>query len=501
MTITQKALQTGLTRVYLLEGRARFDHLPDYQGTVRMGTLSQGFGDIEKIEVPDPDNYGKYLEIGHTRGAIERVSTTIEGRFALSLKSELARLAIKGCAVDVQLHMGQCEDPRNFNKFAKAIVLEEAYFTNYSTEDLGSLASGDESPVNESVDVSARAFYEVLPMKFAKRGDDIITNEVLDVVICGGIACGDCADENDGCDRIYAVTKAAGGSAGTPPDVVFSVDKGVNWLSHDIDSLSSTEDADGVSCLGSYLVVISHTANSLSYVPLDDLRANYDPTFTEVTTGFVTGGEPRAIRVSNGRAYIVGDNGYIYTTKDATAGVTVSDAGVAVTDKLLAVSALSDTFAVAVGENGAVVVTYDGETWAEVAPRPVGAGVHLNTVAVKSTREWVIGTSTGRLYYTNNAGLTWTEKTFSGSGSGSVHDVVYATESIMFMAHATSTPAGRILRSYDGGYSWQILPEGDQLLAANDYVGKLAACSYDPNFVVGVGLADNGSDGYLTVGA
>lgn len=499
-TTTINPAKTGLTRVYLIEGRARPDHMPDYQGTMRMGALAQGFGDVEKIEVPDPDNYGKYLEVGQTRGQIERATTTLEGRYALALKSELSRLAIKSCELDVQLHMGQCKDPRQFNEFDKALVLEGVLFTNYSTEDLGSLSSGDEAPINESVDVSARRFYEVLPMKFARRADTLITNEVVGIVICGSQSCGDCSDENSGCDHIYAVTKAAGGSPGTPPDALFSLDKGVTWIAHDIDSLTTAQDPSGVACLGAYLVVISATANNLSYTELANLKPNYDPTFTAVSTGFVTGGAPRAIKVANGKAFIVGDAGYIYTAQDATGGVTVSDAGVALTDRFLAVDALSETFAVAAGENGALAVTYDGETWAALSPRPVGAGVHINTVAVKNTREWLIGTSSGKMYYTKDAGLTWTEKTFSGSGSGQVRSIAFATDSVVYMAHSTTAPAGRIFRSYDGGYSWKILPEGNQLLPANDYVAKLATCAYDPNFVVGAGLADDASDGFLVVG-
>lgn len=498
---TINPLKTGLTRVYLLEGRARPDHVPNYQGTLRMGALSQGFGDIEKIEVPDPDNYGKYLEVGITRGQIDRVTTTLEGRYALSLKSELARLAIKGCSLDVQLHMGQCKDPRNFLDFDKNVILEDVLITSFSTEDLGSLSSGDEAPVNEMVDISARRFYEVMQMTFGRRADALITNEVTDVVICGGISCNDCSEENDGCDVIFAVTKAAGGSPSTPPDILFSRNKGVDWLAHDVDTLSSTEDATGIACLGAYVMIISATANSISYVEASELKANSDPAFTEITTGFVALALPRAIKVANNTAFIVGDLGYIYTTTDPTAGVTVADAGVAVIDKLLAVDALSDTFAVAVGQNGAIVVTYDGATWAAVVPRPVGAGIHLNTVAVKSTREWLIGTSDGRMFYTNNAGLTWTSKTFSGSGTGQVRSIVFATDSIVYMAHSTTAPAGRIFRSYDGGHAWTILPEGDQLLPANDYVGKLAACKYDPNFVVGAGLADDAADGYLVVGS
>lgn len=498
---TLNPLKTSLTRVYILEGRARPDHLPAYHGTLRMAGLAQGYGDTEKIEVPDPDNYGKYLEVGITKGAVERVTTSLEGRYGLAVKSELARLANKGCTLDVQLHMGMCKDPRNFQDFDKALILEDVYISNYSTEDLGTLSSGDEAPVNEMVDISARLFYEVLQMNMARRADSLITNEVTDVVICGGIACGDCGDENDGCDRIYAVTKAAGGSPGTPPDILFSVDKGVTWLAHDIDTLTSTQDAVGIACLGAFVVVISTTAGSISYVEQSELRANNDPSWTELTTGFNALGAPRAIASANGKAYIVGSGGYIYMTGDPASGVTALDEGAAVTDNLLAVAALSDTFALAVGENGAMVVTYDGLTWGALTPRPVGAGIHLKTVAVKSTREWLIGTSDGRLLYTNNAGLSWTLKGFPGSGSGVVRDVAFATDSVMYLAHSTSAVAGRILRSYDGGFQWQILPEGDQLLPANDYVGALATCKYDPNFVVGAGLADDAADGYLVVGS
>ena len=491
--------KTSLSRVYLIEGKARPDHVPDYQGTLMAGALSQGFGDIEKIEAPDPDNYGEFIEIGFVRGATERATTTIAGRYALALKSRLMELAIRRCQFDMQFHFGLCKDPRNFQDFNKAVILEDASITTYSTDDLGALASGDEAPVNETVDISAKLFYEVLPMNFGLKASSLITNEVLGVVICGAKACGDCGDENAGCDKIYAVTKAAGGSPSTPPDILFSLDKGVTLIAHDIDTLTSAQDADDIGCLGAYAVVISNAANSLNYVELSELKANNDPAWTEITTGFVTGGEPKAIDVANGKAFIVGDLGYIYSTDDPTAGVVNDDAGVATTDDLLDVDALSDTFAVAVGRNGVVLLVTNGTTWSALT-RPVGAGVHINCVAVKNEREWLIGTSAGNLYYTNDQGDTWTVKPFPGSASGQVRDVKFATNSVVYLAHSTSAPAGRILRSYDGGHEWLVLPEGDANLPANDYIGKLAACSYDPNFVVGGGLADDAADGVLVVG-
>jgi len=48
-------------------------------------------------------------------------------------------------------------------------------------------------------------------------------------------------------------------------------------------------------------------------------------------------------------------------------------------------------------------------------------------------------------------------KGFPGSGSGVVYDICFASDAVGYLAHATTTPAGRILRTYDGGYSWNIL--------------------------------------------
>jgi len=492
--------KTANSRVFVIEGRARGDHRPNYESCLRMMGVSQGFGDIERIENPDPYKYDSFEEIGEVRGATERATTSLEGRYAMSLKSTLLELARQGCAVDIQLHLGRCTDPSDFNTFEKALVLEKAALTNFSTDELGALASGDNATVNESADISAKEMYEILPVSFGEKAGTIVTNELVDVTICDTASCGDCEEESDGCEKIFAISKAAGGSPSTQADVVFSLDKGVTWYAHDIESLGVAEDPDGIDCLGSYIVVVSNASASLHYALKEEFDGVTDPDFTEVTTGFVVGGEPNAIFSIGSRAYIVGDNGYIYYTEDATAGVTVLDAGTLTSSVLNDVHAISEDFAVAVGNSGVVLYTENGETFA-LATAPVGVGVNLNCVFVKNESEWWVGTDAGSLFYTLDGGSTWTTKAFPGSGAGEVRDIEFSTDSVAWLAHDTATPAGRILRSYNGGYSWQIAPErAGATLPANDVVNALAVCDEDANFVVGVGLADDASDGYIAVG-
>lgn len=491
--------KTSLSRVFTIEGRAQPSVAPVYQSCMRMLSPTQNFGDIERVEVPDPDNYDKFIEAAQIRGNVERVTTSIEGRYALEIISDLLRMAKIGCSMDAQLHLGICTDPSDFNTFKKIVVLENAQITNWTAEDLGALQSDDNAAINETAELSAEMIYEIVPLVVQAIAGSTVTNEVLDAFYCDSVNCGDCEDSSDGCQRVFGITKAAGGSPGTPADVVFSLNGGSAWFADDIDTIGVAEDPSAADCLGNYIVVVSNASASLHYALKSEFNGYTDPAFTEIATGIVGGGEPNDIFTIGRYAFIAGDGGYVYGTSDPAGGVTALDAGEAVVDDLLRVHALSDKFAVAVGKNGAVVYTENGSVFGAVTTRPVGIGIDLTAVFVKSEAEWWVGSNDGQLFYTDDKGTTWTAKAFSGSGSGVVHDIVFATDSVAYLAHATTTPAGRVLRSYDGGYSWNILPEGTSVMPANDQVNRLATCADANKFIAG-GLADDGADGIMLIG-
>lgn len=490
-------LQTPWTRVFITEWRARLDRKPTYQGVMKMEGLSKAYGDTTDIKAPDEHTYGKFVTLGSYMGEAGRVGTSLVGRYASDLASLLMKLAEVGCPTDVQLHIGQCTDPSAFDLFKKAVILEDVRISNYGTDPLGALAPDESSKVDETVDISATTFYEVLPLKVVERAGDIVINEVIDVVFCDTISCGECEEQSAGCNKAFALTKAEGGSPGTPADVVFTLNGGATFLAHDVDTLLSNEEPDAIACVGVYIVVVSNDSCSLHYALKSQFDGHTDPVFTEVGTGFV--GCPNDIWSVGAEAFVVGDAGYIYECTDATAGVTVLDAGAAVGDNLLAVHAMSETVAVAVGNNGAVAYTLDGVKWQAAAVRPVGVGINLLCVWVRSETEWLVGTSNGRLYYTFDQGVTWRQKTFPGSGAGTVQDICFSTDSVGYLSH-TKAGKGYVLRTYNGGYSWVQLPEASGIIAAADRYTALAACTYDPNIVLAVGLGDNGVDGIIVVG-
>jgi hypothetical protein len=212
----------------------------------------------------------------------------------------------------------------------------------------------------------------------------------------------------------------------------------------------------------------------------------------------VAGGEPNDCSGAGRYLFIVGDNGYIYSCTDPTAGVTVLDAGAATTNNLLSVHAFSEEIIVAGGVSGVVVYTEDGSSFQACNAFPVGIAVDVTAVWCKSELVWLAGCSNGTIYYTLDQGNNWT---LIADWGAAVWDISFSTDSVGYAAYATSTPRGGIRRTYDGGYSWNILPEGVGSIPVNDRINAVAACTFDPNFVVGVGLADNNTDGFIVVGS
>ncbi len=494
----------GQSRVWLIEGRSRPDHQPAFKSQFAAGGITKSKGDITPIFQPSPQRYNQFLQVGSFRGGEERPTIDLTGHFPFKLKSDMLRLIQQDCPFDIQLHIGECEDPTDFNNgFQKVIILEDAGLTEYSTDEIGSLQPDDVSQVDETGAISAARIYEFLIPSVQQRSPTVVNNELLDVVICDNVSCGDCEDESNGCTKIYAISLAAGGSPSTPADVVFSLDKGVTWNAHDVDTLGVADDPSAIACVGVYIVVTSNDSGSYHIALKSEFDSGADPAFSEVTNGFVAGGEPNDIWSVGNKAFIVGDFGFVYTTTDAPAGVTAIDSGEATISNLNAVHALNENFAVAVGNDGTVLII-ENDLVSRLETPPVGLGVNLDTVWLKNDKEWFVGTNGGELYYTLNAGQTWTSKALGGTTPSAITDISMSSESVMYVA-ATVGGKGLLYTSIDGGFDFNFLPpQSVGNIQGNDRINAIATCSISVDvasvdFVVGVGLGDDAADGFIVV--
>lgn len=495
-------LNSSLTRTWLIEGRARPGHEPEFLDFMKLGAMEQNLGSVNPIYNPSREKYGSFVQAGSFRDEIERPTTSMVGHYARALKSRMLTLALAGCAFDLQLHIGVCEDPGIFNDFEKVVIFEGVFLESYSTDDVGALEPGEQGKVDETGEVSADRMYEFKPLNLAARvpTGTTLTNQLLDVIVCDSSSCGDCATESNGCQKIMAISAAAGGSPSTPADVVFSLDGGATWAAHDIDTLAAGEAPSGIACIGSYVVVVSNASGSQHVALISEFDGVADPAFSQVTTGYVVGGEPNDIWSLGNFAFIVGDSGYIYKTTDPLGSVVVVDAGAATTSNLNRVHAISEDFAVAVGEDGVIVKIVSGLA-SLLSTSPIGIGTDFTAVWVKTEDEWFVGDSAGVLRRTLDGGATWTIETLPGGAVTDITEIQMSSKSIVYVS-ATRSGQGEIYISIDGGNSFKRAPRGSAgAMPANDEITAMAVCEFDVDFAVGVGLAEDGVDGFIVVGS
>jgi len=484
-------IHSDYSRVFVLEGGASPVSVPEYMSLWRAGALTWDQGDVTLVYIPDPDHYQRFKVAGKIAGEPSNPELAMTARYTMDLSKLLAMLK-NGCDHDIQVHFGTCRNPRDFNNgWDKILVLANASVGSYSTGELGALEPSQRAQVDEEATFRGEEAYEIVRLTFSTKAASDTTQEVLDVAFGTADQCLAICGTSE-CKIVLAIMTP--GSYGQAV-IIYSSDGGLTWTDESIVTADPADVCEQLLNVGTYVVVINSTGVCIEYCTQSELIAG-TADWTSVATGFVGAGVPRAMwSAGPANTWIVGDAGYIYLMTSPADGVAVQDAGSATTEDLNDVAGLDELNVLAVGDNNAVVYTADGgATWSSVTgPNP---GVNMTACWMQDELTWMVGDASGRLWITTDAGVTWTEKAFVGSGVGMIEDIVFVNDAVGYMAHTTAAPAGRILRTIDGGYSWYVLPEGTGNIPANLAIHALAVCT-DVNTVVGGGLV-TGAAGIIT---
>lgn len=469
---------------------------PEYQELARAGAVDQDFGARTPIR-SFGNRYGTFENVGITRAAPGLPQLTVESRLGVT-KSNWLELGRRGCPVALHVHVGECENPEDFNGGWKwKRVIEGAELANYSTGDLQAFDESGDTPTTETLPFSGLNIYDISQIRASEQASAAVTDEVVGIRVADAIACGACGAPSDGCSVVVAVVSDTSGSPGLPAEVLYTQDGGVTWASSAINSMDLADSPTDIIQIGDNVIVLDVTSSSLHHTTLAALLAG-TALWTEVTTGFDPAGFPEAISSAAATAsWIAGQAGRIYFTSDPTSSVTEQADGTLTASDLKAIHALDRNNVLAGGDAGALLSTNNGGAiWTLITPPAVFA---IEAVWMRSATEWYIGGAGGNLWYTRDSGITWTQKAFPGSGDlGTVWDIEFATELVGYMSYAADN-AGLILRTTDGGNSWYVLPEeAGNTIPANDRINRITTCGYeDVNVVYGGGLGDDATDGVM----
>lgn len=499
----QKASQS---RVFTIEDRAAADHVPIYQAFARATGITWAQGTITPVRIPDPKQYGRFLTVDKIKGQPALPTTSLEFRAVRDISSML-KLLRKGCPIDIQIHVGACKDPSDFDMgWEKVQIIEDADISNYAEANLGAFDADQEAAVTTTLDFTGSDFYEIKPLAFAGMAETQIVQEVRDVIICDSKTCGACGLPSDGCQHVFAIETSTGASPGLSAELVATKDGGSTWLESNVTSLPANKTPTALACVGPYLCVISNDDCSYHYALINDILAG-TATWTKSVTGLTcVAGTPNAIfSLGRTQTWIVGNGGYIYNSTDITAGFTVQSAGSVTAQNLMCIHGYDENYLLAAGASNAIVLTKNGGlTWTLIAGPAGQAAVTINTVFMLSDLVWYLGYNDGKLYYTNDGGVTWTQKVIPG-GLTIINKIQFSTRTVGYLIGqaVTISSVAKILRTINGGNSWYVLPETAGLsIPTTAKFNGLSACGEDPNVVWAGGFktAPN-ADGILVKGA
>lgn len=494
-------LQTPFSRVFLIEDGASPANVPQYLGLAAAMANNWKQGTLTPIRTPSPETYGEFDTQDILRGAKDLPALTVEARMQPVL-SDMLRIVRKGCPVDIHVHIGQCQNPSDFdNGWQMARVLELAKASDYSTSPLGAMDADQNAVVTETSQWSGRNMFDLKRLRPIEVAGTAVTDWIPRVIIADSKTCGACGLSSDGCNVMFAAAATVSGSPGLPTEINYTTDGGVNWTGTSVNSMAIGESITDLAAVGTNLVVLSATGTTgnLHYAPLANVL-NGTAIWTKVSTGFVATKQGlRMVSLDATHTWIGGTAGYIYFTADVTSGVVVQDAGVTTTQNLNGVAVWDKNNVLMVGGSNIVVsTTSGGAAWTAIVGPAVG--IVMNTCWMLSPSLWLVGSAGGSLYYTTNNGYTWTTKNFNSSGGGQVRDIQFSSSSVGYMAHDTASGRGHVLRTINGGYTWNLMPEETVIPIPNVVsIRTIAACTDDPNLAVVGGVNTNGSDGYLAI--
>lgn len=465
---------------------------PVYLGCHQIGDIDEPQGDVELIYCPDPSGPSRFKVVNSLQGAAGAVTTSI----TTDVTDELDYLEQAKCPLPIYVHMVKAGLKNVFTNYDRSFVLTNARITSRGLTGLTARTPDDNSRSEQSFELSAESLIRAVRLTLVRQ--TITENSPInDIAFCNSESCATSEDAAMAACQIGYLVRDHVTSASAN---VFRTTNGATWTITSTDPFDTNQNIVAVECFemgrdATRVLVANGTTDAAAPLELSYSDDN-GTTWTDVTAGStVAEFVPNAHSLfAMGRNNIwVGSNlGRIYYSEDGGASWTTQENAVINTGAWNAIHFSDEMNGWAGGGTNKIARTIDGgNSWSAVTGPSANV---INVVfGIDRNRAWV-GYENGTLYYTSDAGVTWTQRTFSGSGVGSVNDIKFYNEYVGILVRdgATpqgGTPVGTVLMTIDGGYTWEPMttPTNSGLNAA--YI-----CNEHSFYVVG---ESNGSTGYI----
>lgn len=496
MTLTPLILKQGEVSSFAF-AQNDLDELPGYLGgCIAVQALSQEKGDREPIFCKNPTQANVYDIVDYSLGAPSLGEGTLLENLQRGSISYVEQLYKRTCQNILLNKFGLCGRPDDLSLFESIQYVLSMTSTNLEFSELQNL-EGESNVVTATGNINFVKMGRFFPIRLGEKADAVVNAEVLDIIYADAVSCGDCGPSSDGCDKIYAITRANTGSPGLSGQLVYTENAFGTTTNVDIQPLGG-RDPSRLTSVGSYLAIVSEADGSMVYTPKSAISSTG---FTRVTTGFVGGAAPRNIYAAATNAVFAGGaGGYIYKSTNITAGFAVSQDNSLTTQNSNDIQGIGQNVVSVHNSNVIQFSTNLGDSWSLITGPQVGA--NLTTVAVLSRYEWYVGTSTGRLYYTKNGGTSWTQRLLPNQSNLLVVNRIRfsPTSPLHGVIAVEDNTRGYLYRTVSAGREWWNNTEA--ILTSTSAIPRrfngVTLC--DDNDVAAGGLETGSTDGFIVAG-
>ncbi len=487
-------LQSGQVRIFIQEDGVSPANPYNYMGCMSLDGPSQDLGTPDPVYCPSTAQRNKWDIVDNVPKTQALGTTDFTQHTDRLLRDIWWKIKQKGCKFNLQAVISACDRPDDFSEWNAKLLLRGVRLTKFGMGAFNALSGDDNAVVDNTGSFVFDDWTPIYGLSFGEVAGSIVVAEALDGLYSDIISCGDCGVASDGCQKVYWLTRSDPGSPGNSSQIVYSLDGGNTWATLDIAALGGLS-GNRIAVVANRLVVVSEAYGGHIHELLTEVDAGTN-NWAGITTGYVAGKSPRCIySKSSVLTYIGATGGYIYLLADPTGGVTTLSDGTISAQNLNDIHGSGQTI-VAVGASNAIQKsTNGGDTWSlVVGPTPA---VNLTAVWCMSPLVWFVGTGNGKLYYTTNAGTTWTQITL-GAGITVINDIKFSDDTVGYLS-CEMAGVGRIFRTTDSGASWSYqAPSMSGVPAALRY-NAVAPCG--DNALSAGGIQSASTDGIIVVGS
>jgi len=372
--------------------------------------------------------------------------------------------ALKDCSVNVQAHMGACDRPDNYYSSQIGMHWQRAYRGDLAVDRLAKI-DGDDAPIQITTPMSA----EVGPVLIDFEVEFLSARTILESEAINGMAflgsecLEDCQSQESAGDNGYLATEAQAGSPVNIANVWYTDDGGQTWAETAHRPFAGGEDIVGPVLAGTKLnhrIVVARgttDAGNPAEIAYADVTTLGHTDWVLANVGSINGQFILSLFwLDYMHLYATTNDGYVYKSGDggATWTILLSTAVQELRDiAALGYGPYAGTVWV-VGDANVIYKSTDyGVNWTAVTG-PVPAQ-DVDTVCLTPDGTVFVGYGNGALYGSYDGGANWSALPVQGITATAI-TAIRAWGDFIIWAAATTASGGRVVRSTDGGASFQL---------------------------------------------